>query len=102
MINTLALKLTIGSKEWMKLNASQIFFAIPAEWKPISECILPIGFALKAAGVQWTELNQVVLACHWFVRISLAESQSEPTTSLRDIRIRRCQSLDEWRGRCYG
>lgn len=86
----------------MYLNAKQIFDSLPAEWTPISQCIMRLGFNLKVAGVPWTDIDQVVLACHWFARITLADSRLNPSgASHSDLLIRRCQSFDEWRVRCY-
>jgi hypothetical protein len=70
------LRPTLGSKNWIQQNRSKVSLALPASWVAAKNesFLLRFGFALKIAGVQWTEQADLFIALQWLDRIGIAES----------------------------
>jgi hypothetical protein len=68
------LRSTLGSSEWLKTNRAKVSLALPVDWKRINDCLLGFGFALKLAGVQWTEEYDLLIAMQWLAEIGIAQA----------------------------
>lgn len=80
------LRPTLGSTEWLQINRRGMSFALPLSWVSAKDdsFLLRFGFALKIAGVKWTEKVDLIIALQWLDRIGIAESLGRPGGSTID------------------
>jgi hypothetical protein len=60
--------------------------ALPMSWVSAKDdsFLLRFGFALKIAGVGWTEQADLIIALQWLDRIGIAESLAQPGSRMID------------------
>jgi hypothetical protein len=80
------LRPTLGSPEWIQQNRTKMSLALPSSWIAAKDesFLLRFGFALKIAGVQWTEQADLLIALQWLNRIGIAESLAQPGSHMID------------------
>ena len=80
------LKPTLGSAEWLRINRRSMSLALPMSWVSAKDdsFLLRFGFALKIAGVGWTEQADLIIALQWLDRIGIAESLAQPGSRMID------------------
>jgi hypothetical protein len=78
------LRPTLGSKEWLRQNHKSISFAVPQNWTMAKDpnFLLSFGFAMKMAGVKWSEQADLIIAMQWLTRIGIIESIRAPDSKL--------------------
>jgi hypothetical protein len=68
------LRPTLGSDQWLNANKAKLSLALPLQWKRPSDTLLSFGFAMKLAGVEWSEEYDLLIAMQWLTKIGIAES----------------------------
>jgi len=59
----------------------KISLAFPLGWASVRDesFLLRFGFAMKMAGVEWSQESDLILAIQWLTKVGIAESVAPPS-----------------------